>query len=191
MLFWDHPKAATNVVIDTVIVRAGRTGDDDPESLSMDVADFTLAMMQSGRYPMAAIPQPALMGTAFKIYVGEVYNGGHVQFIGNSEWGEDDVGLVSACLKRVDIPQVQAIFADLLAYERASPKTFHKADWRDDVLDALDKRLFALDRASIFAPLADWLQESLVLFPVPAENWHSVVYELAARNRDPQGHKGH
>ncbi|RIV87953.1 DMP19 family protein [Aurantiacibacter zhengii] len=191
MYFWDHPKAATNVAIDSVIVRAGHAGADDPELLCMDIADFTFAMMQSGRYPMASIPQPALMGAAFKIYVGEVYNGGHAQFIGNSEWGADDVGLVSACLKHVEIPQVERIYADLLAYERTSPKTFHKADWRDQVLDALDKRLFALDRESIFAPLERWLKDSLTLFPVPAENWHSVVYELAARNRDPQGHKGH
>lgn len=182
MPFWDHPNARTNVPLREVVVRAEHIHAGDPRSVTMDVQDFVLSMVQAGRYPLRDVPRHAVLSAAVDYFICMAENGGIHGFVGNDGMVEPLRGNIREALKLLELDALSAIFAELEEFARTEPERFATCDWTDPTIHALDQRFGALPREEYFEKHADWIRRWPNLRVVPGAQYKAVIDEITERN---------
>lgn len=91
---------------------------------TIHVQMFVKHALTSAMYARDELPHEALLGAHVGDYFGEVNNGGHAQFVGNTGWDEDVRADVREGLAVLGQHEAARIFADLEAFAIAEPKRF-------------------------------------------------------------------
>lgn len=146
------------------------------ENLPRDVQGFVYGLMQSASLEFNDFPHEAVLSAAADFYLASVTNDGHNGFIGNLEAYPTTSEQVCEGLQLVELHDVAAVYADLLAYEASDPEHFGATDWQDPVLQSLDDRLRPLTQ-SAYDRHANWLAAQPFIRVVPASeySWKLVM----------------
>lgn len=138
--FWSSTRPRRHPVRE-VVVGDAHVATGEPQYLATALESFVVMLMQEGHFARADFPREAVLGAAVVMYLGEVQNGGHAQFVSNSEADPILFEDVRDGLAMFGLDAVQSIWARLEAYQKREPRLFLKADWRDPVLQELDAAL--------------------------------------------------
>lgn len=187
MPYYEMRRAYPAEPVTFVFVHQSSIDDPDPWSVTLDVGDFVAHMVQSCRYRVEDLPHLGFVSAWTNYYVGEVQNGGHAQFIGNSEADPDVRAYVREGLRILDLREHIAIFAELEAYALAEPESFAECDWNDTVLQALDDKFFALPIERFAKRHHDWLVSSDWVRALPDSQYHTVMGELKTLRQEFEG----
>jgi hypothetical protein len=95
-----------------------------PYDLPMYVSMFVSHALRSAMYRHDELPREALLASHVFDYMGEVNNGGHAQFVGNTGWDPDFRADVREGLAVLGLDEAARIFADLEAFAKAEPQRF-------------------------------------------------------------------
>ena len=169
--------------IDAVIVPASAVDEDaDDSDLPMYVASFVSNALGSARYIREELPREALIAAHLNKYVGEVNNGGHSQFVGNTGWDEDIRADVREGLATLGLDEAAGIFADLEAFAEVEPERFAHHDGeaheQDPFFNELDDRFYrprlndAIQEAS-----AAWIRTWPWLRAIPDEEYRRGTWK--------------
>lgn len=111
--------------IESVLVPASSVDDDGyPEELPMYVAMFIDHALRSTMYARHELPHEAIVAAHVQLYVAEVGNGGHAQFVANTGWNTSIRGDVREGLDIFGPEEAVRIFADLEAFAKNEPQRF-------------------------------------------------------------------
>lgn len=175
--FAQRPSAAA--LTDRIVVTQSVFDSGDPVKFVQQVVEFVNALFDRGAYLREEIPANALRSYHTDYYLAQVCNGGHTQFVANGQWVPQVVRDVREGLALMGLEAYAQIFADLCAFiddDRETVKRLSEMLWseaKEPVLEALDKRFFALHRNDDFTPAhARWLR-SLPELEVVADADHA------------------
>jgi hypothetical protein len=146
--------------LDAVIVPAGAIDGTEPD-LPMYVGMFVSnALSWSALYERDELPFEALLVAHLEYYRAEVNNGGHAQFVGNSDWDPDIRADIALGLSTLGLDEAARIFADLEAFDAAEPARFERSHGESDEIDpfffALDDRFNGPVEAALARANEDW-----------------------------------
>lgn len=111
--------------IDAVVVPALAVADGgSPHELPGYVAMFVRHALDDAMYTRDELPREALLATHVYGYMGEVNNGGHAQFVGNTGWDPDMRDDIREALATLGLDEAARIFADLEAFATNEPARF-------------------------------------------------------------------
>lgn len=176
----------TEIIVSESSYRAaGKYADYD---LAAGVVTFVNDMLGEGQYLRDEIPREAFIAYHLDYYVGQVNNGGHAQFAGNSGWKAEANADIRDGLALIGEHEAAAIFADFERFAEANPEAFAEAaegcgfegTWRHT--EAFDTRFYAGPGTSIPASSAAWLRGLPILRPVPDADYAAEIEKLAERN---------
>jgi hypothetical protein len=123
----------------------------------IDAVFYFIAELYDGGVRLEAMPEDALNLFFVWFYMGQVYNGGHGQFISNAEvaYGPIAMPATLACLETVGALEHAQIFRSFL--ETLGDTTMSGAEF-DDRLDSLDGLFVAAETAKPLQPrLRSWI----------------------------------
>lgn len=164
-------------LIDAVVVPASALEDEaNPHDLPMHVAMFVNhALSWTAMYAREELPHEALLAAHLSDYVGEVNNGGHAQFVGNTAWDPDMRADIKEGLATLGLDEAARIFADLEAFAAAEPERFaHSSGGADEIdpyFDELDRRFYSPGGQSIPVANTAWIKTRPWLRIMPTEDY--------------------
>lgn len=131
------------------------------------VSNFVQAA-KGWEYTDDELPRDAVLISYVGLYLGEVCNGGHKQFVGNLGWSTEFGRQVRESLQALGDDEVVRIFIDFESFTRKHSARFHRVlteeGYHDLFLDALDRRVYEKSDALRAAMntfcrrgLGDWL----------------------------------
>jgi hypothetical protein len=172
----------------SILVDAAALSSTEPEAILDAVDDFARWAVSDAMLVPGEFPDEAAVVVKIWYYVGQVCNGGHWQFTGNS--GMDPVMLrrVGNGLIAVGAPDYHAIFQEFLAI-MAEDAGLTAAAFAYDYtrkpasIKSLDSRFFALDRNDLFRKLERWIQSLPCFTPLPADALAKAKATIIARNK--------
>ena len=152
---------------------------DDNYSLVFEVTKFVNALNDVGKIRGDEVPKVAIQSCHADLYLCQVSNGGHKQFIQNS--GADfNVTATNALagLKAMGAEQHAELLEDLLSLAaEMSEEAFGSQSL--DALDVLDYEFFALEKTtSLVDRNANWIRSWKMLLVVNDENYQQVVSDI-------------
>jgi hypothetical protein len=174
-------------IADAILVDAAVASSGDAEALLGAVQDFadwatSVALLLPGEFPVGA-----LFIANMNFYVGQVENGGHWQFAGNSRMRQDILLRIVNVLHSVGAEDYRLIFSEFLDVMSSDPD-FVPAALAGDyarlpaAIKALDTRFFALDVDGLFEKAAAWVRSLPRFKPVPAEAMADAKAAIIARH---------
>lgn len=179
MPYYQNPKAYPAELIDKIIIRESCHVGTEAWEIPMDVGNFVAHMLQSCLYEIIALPPVAMVSAWTNYYIGQVQNGGHDQFIGNSGWEPEIRNYVHEGLGILGLVKYRAILADLEIFAVTDPRRFENCDWSDPTLEALDTRFHALPIDKYYQKHREWLLTESVLQVYPDDEYHAIMNGLA------------
>jgi hypothetical protein len=153
--------------------------------LTTALAMYVGELQYFGGYTRDELPAVAIQAYHADVYLGEVVNGGHSQFIGNVgiEMLPTVAGDALAGLEAMGASAQQQILQEMIDWVQAHPgeaavqSGFNN---RAPALDALDKRFYeAEDKESMIPLAARWIAGWPELRVVPREEFASEIKRLA------------
>ncbi len=181
--------AAEPFRVRSIVVRESAMSSGHPYDLVSDVVDFVNFCAAQAAIAPEEMPQNAMRSYYTDYYHAQVNNGGHGQFVGNSNWTESFNTYIQEGLKAFGDEKFCAIFEDLCTLMESDPERAQIImDGRGfgDIppeVQALDSRFFALEPDENLLPAhADWLRELPELHPVGDQDYENVLRGLAHSN---------
>ena len=176
----------TEIVVTESSYRA--TGQYADYDLAAAVVRFVTDMLAEGQYLRDELPREAFIAHHLDYYVGQVNNGGHAQFAGNSGWRAEVNADIRDGLALIGEQAAAAIFAECERIAAEQPKAFAKAaegcgfagTWQ--LMEALDTAFYAGPGKSIPAANAAWLRRLPIVRVVPDVDYPAEIERLAAQN---------
>ena len=185
--------------VDHILVRATllervRAGEREAnEYLVGEVCDFLHELTVDGHYARAELPAAACLSAAMDRYAGEVSNGGHWQFAGNTGWAPDVVAACRAGLRALPNQVFAEPFERFVAFVEANPAALERMcaqtgyDTQDAVVHEIDEAFYAAGgAAALTAANAAWLCGLPELRPVPDAALPGEMQRLRAANPDAE-----
>lgn len=156
--------------IDHVIVSEAALASSDPFSLTYAVLRFVDSAERAG-YRDDELPEEAVLAARVETYVGEVLNGGHGQWVSNTDGEKPLREAVRRGLAIIGCDAALAIFDDLDRFAERHPQryqaSFGSADDIDPYYFELDTRFFELPEHAVRTELAAWLRTREWLVAIP------------------------
>lgn len=177
----------TKAVVPREALEAAR----DPEKaeyLTGAVVDYVNAIQRAGVYTRRELPAPAMQAYHADYYLTQVDNGGHSQFIGNTDIAmlPTTSGDALAGLKAMGANAQHQILQEMIAWVEAHPGEAalqNGFENRAAELNALDDRFYAAERLQPMTPLAArWIASWPELHAVAQEQYSSEIERLAQLN---------
>ena len=167
------------VGVATVVVRRKRVDTDD---LPTAISEFVHDVIRVGAYLPHELPPKAMLVHHIGYYVGQVSNGGHAQFIGNS--GETFQTVAAGALnglKAMGAKGQHQVLAEMVAWTAANSEEVREA--RAKALSGFDKRFYAAEAEAPIETLAGrWISGWPELRIVEDDRYASAIEEIAALN---------
>ncbi|MGX4806427.1 DMP19 family protein [Bradyrhizobium guangdongense] len=154
-------------------------------SLTAAVANCVVELQYFGSYTRNELPEAAIQAYHADLYLGQVLNGGHSQFIHNVgiEMLATTAGDALAGLKAMGASAQHQILQEMIDWVQAHPGEAvvqSGFDNRAPALDALDDRFYEAEEEESMIPLAArWIAGWPELRVVPQEEYASEIKRLA------------
>lgn len=159
------------------------------------VNTFKTTLIETGRFRREELPLRAIQAANADYYVGQIENGGHSQFIGNSgDQVETNASGALAAFQAAGADKEAQILVELLAWLSSNKGTASsQTGFNDDVpseLKALDERFFKLGGSGSkeandgYPRLAAWILQWGNLEIVPDAEWQPRLRALCDSNPD-------
>jgi hypothetical protein len=169
-----------SLLIDEVVVPASTVyPESDPHNLPLHVSMFVNhALSFSAEYVCDELPREALLAAHVALYVGEVNNGGHAQFVGNIDWDAEIRAHIREGLATLGLDEAGRIFADLEAFAVAEPRGFERISGGAYEIEtfffALDDRFNGPVADSIVAANTAWIKTRSWLRTIPDADYYRI-----------------
>lgn len=172
-----------------ILIPAAATEDEDKYALIQAVIDFVNWAFNEVALIPGEFPVEALSSYFADYYVAQVLNGGHAQFISNSDYGEVTVRLASLGLKAMGAGSYQAINQEMLDFMAAAPEPLKQTligDYSPRVaplLDDLDTRFYlAGKKEEYYAAHRRWLESLPCLRPLGPSDLETELASIRRKN---------
>lgn len=176
------------LVRDIVVPASAAAPEAERYALILAVVDYVNDMMESGEFRRWELPAAALQAYHADYYYAQVCNGGHSQFIRNSQMPTAVLNDAEAGLKAMG----GKVYLDCLRHMRDwaddNPETANAQDGfgaRAPELDALDEKFFAADRdekTAFYTLATPWMRRQRALKIVPDDRHAIAVDKIKAAN---------
>lgn len=157
--------------------------------------EFAVWAITEGRMQPGEFPDEAIMTREASVYVGQVMNGGHWQYLVNGCLKPQSLDRLARCLDAAGAATSLGIIHDFKALLEANPDWVDQAKeerWQDDVppeVEALDGRFYGGEGADgIVEAVGAWLRRTASFTAMPhaaIAGWRQRILdshpELAAR----------
>lgn len=145
-------------------------------------------MMEDGLYDSTQLPPHAMQSYHADLYLAQVNNGGHSQFIGNLMGPHFDITIrnVRQALKSIGSVHFTKIFDDFLVWMNENPSLVSEQTGFGDIPEALndlDKRFYGQANTPSLSDLnAKWIESWKDLRVVNANVYKTEMHKLFASN---------
>ena len=145
-------------------------------------------MMEDGSYDPTQIPAQAMQSYHTDLYLAQVNNGGHSQFIGNllGPHFDDTIRNIRAGLQDIQSQGHIQIFTEFLKWMQENPRLVPELTGCGDIpeaLNALDTRFYGLSKTQNLSDLnAKWIDSWKELRVVPDQAYKSEMQKLFDSN---------
>lgn len=145
---------------------------------------LTEAMLVKGEFPIGAV---FAANTSF--YAGQVENGGHWQFAGNSRMSPDMLDRIVNALHLAGADAYRDIFAEFVTIMTADSGLMTAALNSDytrlpESIKSLDQRFFALGADDLMGKMETWVRSLPSFRPLPAAALAAEKAAIMARNKN-------
>lgn len=194
MKWWPPKKSNTTQskspeIAEILIAETARRSEDPADIVAFNV-DFVNSMLTQGAYLQGELPENAMRSYYVDYYLAQVANGGHGQFLGNSNWNDTLLQFVSDGLRAMEAGPYIGIFAELCRFLEEEPDRAAAVaqaggfdETPDPVIAELDKRFLDQGPYEIITPAnADWLRSLPELRAVPDGEYRDVIARLHQAN---------
>lgn len=161
-----------------------------PADAVQDMVDYINALIHGALFKNTEIPQEAYQLYCADIYIAQVENGGHSQFLANGPAHSPDrdvLALALAGLKMINCTEIADCLADLINWARANPEEAQRQNGftqRADALEQLDKRIFDIGTDRYSTASHDWLRDSPLVRKMSAEAFTTAL--TSAKDKNPR-----
>jgi hypothetical protein len=165
------------------------------ELVSANIA-FVNELLHNGPFSRDELPVEAMWSYHVDFYQGQVYNGGHEQFIGNSGWQTPILEDIDAGLNAVGAFEELALFREVREYVDADAEERQKMMARrgfdhpvhgkpSDWLSKRDRELFSLGKlhGELYVLNSRWLKSLSNVRCCPRSIWKSEMTNIISANR--------
>lgn len=179
----DAVKITGAILVDAAVLEAG-----DPEAVLTAVEEFARwavedAMLATDEFPVAAI----FIGNLI-YYIGQVENGGHWQFAGNTNLQPVLLNRIVNALHLTgahDYREIFSEFCEIMAADAELTAAALRGDYTrlPESIKSLDKRFYALGSDELMRKMESWVRSLPAFKPLPAAALAEAKAEVIARNK--------
>jgi hypothetical protein len=190
-----HPESPR---LQAVPVRQRDFDSSEPYDLIQAVVDVVNALGSYGLYTIHELPPPVRQGFHVDYYLGQVMNGGHEQYFGNSRSAPGIHDDVHDGLSALEDQRYRHLFDEVYAYVTASVARQQAVEARagfnhqvhgrvDSWIEAKDKEFYQLNgddpaRAGLIVLNNAFLRNSGAVQPTPNADWKYAMAQLIDAN---------
>jgi len=178
------PQVAKIILSDTVLAAAAK--EYDPV---LGVVDYVNEMQSAALLQRDEIPVEAMWLYHSDYYLAQVNNGGHSQFIYNSNLSEIVLSDISKGLDLIGATKMKSCFEEMRQWISRNPLDAARQDGfgnRESFLDELDRQFYKLQKTDdgFYAKSQTWLKSSNLVKVVPRDKLRKAFDDIANSNPD-------
>ena len=185
-----HPQS---VRVREILIRRSIFDSPDKDRLLQAICGLVNTLQDYGAYTRQELPAELMQAYHVDYYDAQVQNGGHAQFIGNSNWNEDIVGDVERGIAAMQADDYLALFRSVRARvdaDHALKASAVASRGFSDLgggmvgdLNEHDERFFSLSRSrSLRDFMQDWLRTLDMVRLVPDREWLGELHSTIMAN---------
>ena len=180
--------------IRTVPIRQSDYDEAGPHGFSWAVARVRNDLTVFGAYADQELPAPLHYNHHVWQYAGQVYNGGHEQYVANNGWSHDQQAALEAALGAIGAIAHQQLFREVASYLNSSDAIvagvcarggFDHPEYGcvDPWLINKDNEFLDLNRTEeLMVTLCAWLKQQSCIQPVDDQQWKFSMNDLIEAN---------
>ena len=157
------------------------------------LVNYVNLMMEDGLYDPTQIPAHAMQSYHTDLYLAQVNNGGHSQFIGNlmGPYFDDTIRNIHKAFQGIGAQPYIQIFAEFLNWMKQNPRLVEQQSGFGDIpaaLNDLDTRFYALSKTHNLSNLnAKWIESWTDLRVVSTGSYQTEMQKLFESNPQKAG----